>query len=128
MIKANELRVGNWVYDKRKRSNNTVDAYDFNDVFLNDNIDLVIEFFNPIELTDEIVKKFGFDFRLLTKYIGYYSPTVNGRSIRIWEKGKDCFCYSPNDFEAVNLMYVHQLQNLYFALMCEELQGFLYGK
>jgi len=66
----------------------------------------------PIELTEEWLLKFGFEaengypFKMLFGYI----------KIR---NGKWFFKYYSFDIE---LLYVHQLQNLYFALTREELQ------
>ena len=76
----------------------------------------------PITLTEEWLKKFGFDFSVDTWYL-------NG--VAIWEteccgaKGNEeiGFFYELRDVGMMdmNIKYVHQLQNLYFALTGKEL-------
>lgn len=85
----------------------------------------IIDFIQPIPLTEEWLLKFGFehhkadksDVYKLNKFI--YAVYVNEGKF----KGKRFFNVlniSFKDFE--RLKYVHQLQNLYFALTGEELK------
>jgi len=106
-MKANELRIGNWIDYK-----NTVCQYDASDFWEAENNTQFLELFvKPIPLTEEWLLKFGFKsvngypFKMLCGYI----KIRNG----IW-----FFKYYNLDIE---LKYVHQLQNLYFALIGEEL-------
>jgi hypothetical protein len=107
-MKANELRINNWVY---WNSDN-----DFYTPFLIEDFKELkyFDLFKPIPLTEEWLLKFGFkedigeperffnDFISLTKY-GIH---------RVIE-------YNGFDF---TITYAHELQNLYFALTKTELQ------
>jgi hypothetical protein len=114
-MKAEELRLGNLVSNMNPRHNDSIltiesigDNHEVN-VFYRKYLLSELE---PIPLTEEWLLKFGFH-----KYKGDNS---------------DCFL---NDFETScnrelffwkgtyiqNIKYVHQLQNLYFALTGEEL-------
>lgn len=73
----------------------------------------------PIVITDKILKKFGLE---INKYGGYLYQEV-------YQAGK-LFIFVINSFQTqmgdwdyveVEIKYVHQLQNLYFALTGEEL-------
>ena len=76
----------------------------------------------PIPLTKEWLLKFGFDFSVDTWYL---------KGVAIWEteccdaKGNEeiGFFYELRDVGMMDMhiKYVHQLQNLYFALTGEEL-------
>jgi len=72
-----------------------------------------IEYLQPIPITEEWLLKFGFEEqdRVFHNQIALY-------------KGNECFNYNASFFEHdnfVSIEYVHQLQNLYFALTGEEL-------
>lgn len=72
---------------------------------------------SPIPLTEQWLIKFGFEKRGMSYILssGYGTFVINK-----WADGKLMFTniVLVNSFE---LKYVHQLQNLYFALMGEEL-------
>jgi hypothetical protein len=78
----------------------------------------VSEMILGIPLTEEWLLKFGFTFRKDTGFIGWYSQPVFGESIRVFliENG-----YFKFHSATTVIKYVHQLQNLYFALTNEEL-------
>ena len=121
-MKANELRIGNWY--KSVKWNRSVqcelsDLYDlcaksdgsYNDPPIN-------EMFEPIPLTEEWLLKFGFEgnsiFGANIKYkIGYFE---------VWYFGEpDRYMLENLKNMRVYIEYVHQLQNLYFALTGTEL-------
>lgn len=120
-MKANELRVGNHYYyhivdelDKRKEWDEIciIDAADIE--FLVENPD--DKDFKPIPLTDKILEKCGF-----AKYGDKYgtkcgstillltSPNTMGE----WQK---CFCWVYDNYKFTEVHFLHQLENLYFAL------------
>lgn len=127
-MKSTELRIGNYVNAIDRRTN----------IHLPTNIPLKvlqIEIFNcevlqtdknpateekwikisncdlsPIPLTEEWLIKFGFE-------IKNYSYTNSH-----YVKGKFGFDLTTFEYKGIKLKYVHQLQNLFFALTCEELQ------
>lgn len=122
MINANELRIGNIVYDEDKTEMyiaglwpvNEGKQYNFKDSAGNSgNINLL----SPIPSTEEVLLKCGFG-KIVGRFI-YKEITIvfknNYINILIdW-------CLDPiAQFESGSL-YLHQLQNLYFALTGQEL-------
>lgn len=122
---SSELRIGNIV--------NTSDYINLEVLGISSiNVGLKLEYtkfisvnideLKPIPLTKEWLLKFGFDFSIDTWYL-------NG--VAIWEteccdaKGNEeiGFFYELRDVGMMdmNIKYVHQLQNLYFALTGKEL-------
>lgn len=114
-MKANELRIGNYfIYDNRV--NEVLSIYinfgKYRITFKNENKSKLVENCNPIPLTEEWLLRFGFE-----KVIDGYE--FNNYHIDI-EKIRPYFGYSWQDYRTP-IDYVHQLQNLYFALTGEEL-------
>ena len=115
-MEAKELRIGNYVEN------------DIGDFILIDRDTLPfivtkwIKCHHPILLTEEWLVKFGF-------VKNYYNDILNITGY--WNKEKDCgidleqneiFVYRLNGRKrTLGIVYVHQLQNLYFALTNEEL-------
>jgi hypothetical protein len=107
MIKSNELRVGSTVLyiERIVTIKNAVELY--NAIDRSTNI-----LYEPIPLTHEILKKCGFEkyepmmYRLKS---GWHWIALDINSIYI------------NGRQSVLVNYLHQLQNLYFALTGEEL-------
>jgi hypothetical protein len=113
MIQANELRIGNWVRIRESDTKVQVEAYMLN----------VSELSNcqPIPLTPEILEKCGFE-RLTHKTEGGYKSSIYSY------RGKYSFTVFFDDgklsvsfWQGNEKQYLHQLQNLYFALTGEEL-------
>jgi hypothetical protein len=105
-MEANELRIGNWVrwnYEESSEGNvyPVEYGYELDDIKNNPNI------VKPIPLTEEWLIKFGFD-------------EQNKTELGFWNNG-DAIYFSFGSEYDVKLEYVHQLQNLYFALKGEEL-------
>lgn len=134
MIQANELRVGNLVeanspmMQVKEITEHTVGLYmpgSEADSFFYD-----IEQINPIPLSPEILEKFGFK-EVFTK--DWYSIRINDESY-LYSNPRDGFGLTiENKDEETNtdieelfiqlphIKYLHQLQNLIFALCGEEL-------
>ena len=118
-MKANELRIGNYVYDTLGKVNKIdLEAITY----------IVKEPHNqvkPIPLTEEWLLKFGF-----IEYIDFgvkmgtydkiplcgFTYSIHTKKVMIMHKGN-----SISHWLNINIDYVHQLQNLYFALTGEEL-------
>ena len=131
MIRANELRIGNWIeYDGRYFK-----IYSIADVFPTlDTIEFgigVVDYnnINPIPLTPEILEKCGFEKEQRSDYDGeyFYVWIKNGVDIHEGNNSKE-FNYATYvkgaqcSFKSgIGVKYLHQLQNLYFALAGEEL-------
>ena len=109
-MKANELRINNYVYLKHEDDENEVLKFDFE-------MGWNFDFIEPIPLTKEWLLKFGFE-----KEDEFLELQINDDISIIWVgylsimiQGTIGFMYESE------LIYVHQLQNLYFALIGEEL-------
>ncbi|MEI7584640.1 hypothetical protein [Runella sp.] len=122
-LRATELRIGNLieylVYDelatpKEEFVENYVDIDDLR--WLNENPD--DNFYRPMKLTEDILKRFGF-----VKTMSWtYAIELKGNLKLVYylgEKGWSIGFKSYSDFS--NLIYTHQIQNLYFALTGQEL-------
>ena len=120
MIKTNELRIGNIVFlnDKQKVWE-IMDGFDIDEMTENSTVD-------PIPLTEEWLLKFGFEKNEYTKDFRLGKYWVENRYFDSYEKSMFLFgCYQFNKIYITSnvdvLKYVHELQNLYFALTGQEL-------
>lgn len=124
-MKINEIRIGNWV-DNGEGNHYIIDTSFFIDIldFSKDNsgeTDL-----KPIPITEKWLLEFGF------KNIHNQQALINNEWVKVYSfrnieyfldgeiliKGNCCL----DSFVYLNpIKYVHQLQNLYFALTGEEL-------
>lgn len=122
-MKANELRIGNLVLIKCiSKELTAIDDYDVQPINIynlvelsNYNSDFLIK---PIQLTEEWLLNFGFEtHKTPSGNFAYYT--------------KDIFTFNTNHGWWINkfrldnqdlLKYVHQLQNLFFALTGKELE------
>lgn len=107
MIKAEEFRIGNWVYDFARKPVQiirlTKGAFPLE---------------MPIPLTHKILVQFGFTCYLNPNNTGSVIYDLNDFKI-IEHKTED---FSLRDMHSKRFTYLHQLQNLYFALTGEELE------
>jgi len=110
-MKASELRIGNLVMDGK-------DIEQVNARM----IDMLVKTeadFDSIPLTEEWLLKFGFQKSMSWTYVVELKGNLK-LVYYLGEKGWSIGFKSYSDFS--NLEYVHQLQNLYFALTGEELK------
>jgi len=109
-MKANELRIGNYVQE---------DGYGVLEIGATCLVDISVGTYKPkpIPITEEWLLKFGFN------EISFKETSDNWFRIPVDES---FLWYTLNNEFFINgigsdLKYVHQLQNLYFALTSEEL-------
>jgi hypothetical protein len=136
-MEARELRIGNYlqiddlkglaeVCTVSNMINNSISAWYYQEG-KNRRLFQCIERFKPIPLTEEWLLKLGFDNDYKPNYIGIDVKTSNCTtdfvltkpfSMGEWQK---TFCYDlvQNRFCAIE--FVHELQNLFFALTGQEL-------
>jgi len=127
MIQSKELRIGNVVLDK---DNNifTIAGISEGSVFKEgDYIGTPIEWIKPVLITEEWLLKLGFEKEK------YSSLSINFFRLKVLSHGTISFypkekgfnielgTTSGYNFGTTKIEYVHQLQNLYFALTNEEL-------
>ena len=117
-MKANELRIGNLVLNDDSIEEVTLQHLD---LLVHDNT-----YFKPIPLTEEWLLKFGFENlgeikEVSNRYVLF--NVIDGTSnFELYEYGNEYdACIDDNSIYIHELKYVHQLQNLYFALTGKEL-------
>jgi hypothetical protein len=134
-MKANELRVGNYVYGKEIETVKAIGIEGY--IWFDYKRNLLVEHCQPISLTEEWLEKFGFkawDDKKTIYTLERHIDKYNNTCFRFWlQLDKLVFDYIQNEihptesiFDDKNIIrlevkYVHQLQNLYFALTGEEL-------
>lgn len=120
-MKASELRIGNFIHTNIIQQV-SIETLDF---LLNDAIP-DMSAIQPIPLTEEWLIKFGFERSdsinkspsFFFKYVGASELHINPENGVVWiERRENVFKFN----NPVLIEYVHQLQNLYFALTGEEL-------
>ena len=116
-MRANELRIGNWVYNGKEIQVTAKQIYNTSEKLY----DLL-----PITLTEEWLLRFGFMFTKDGN--AFISPNKDAYYEDIWESLtysliENEFCVVSSSYNEFNVLikYVHQLQNLYYALTNEEL-------
>jgi hypothetical protein len=114
-MKANELRIGNWIQDGNEFEQITIDHLNC----LNSGR---CEY-DPIPLTEEWLLNFGFEKTHLFDTVLYISNTnfhisFNNSIYQLNYKENPKSQWFP---VCKDLRYIHQLQNIYFALTGEEL-------
>jgi hypothetical protein len=120
-MKANELRIGNLVKHIDKDSVFTVKGIDLLGIDCENDIESMYssyEMLYYVKLTEEWLLKFGFQKTMSWTYV---KDLVGNLELVYYlgEKGWSIGFKSYSDFP--NLKYVHELQNLYFALTGKEL-------
>lgn len=124
MIDAKELRIGNWVRTVYPINKEPFQVYPmwFKQLPTDKDNNLIVHNWEPIPLTEQWLIDFGFEkfgdnssFYLGCYEKGFIFDRYDSTQARIWWRGRYMgICQ--------RLEYVHQLQNLYFALTGEELQ------
>lgn len=111
-----ELRIGNYVYAGK---NNFVCR--FESFYGMTNFESKPDNYSPIPLTEEWLLKFGFE---KDDDVNQYwiCSELNHLIYVYYEKSRSCFAMIYNGSQFCVIQYVHQLQNLYFALTGEELE------
>ena len=117
-MNSKELRIGNLVQCKVTQHEAIIEMIDSqcSVCSLQDGL-CDLHLLEPIPLTKEWLLKLGFEYCQLKTSKRFWLPNFN---IRIFNRNsKTKVSYRNITFE--HILYVHQLQNLYFALKGEEL-------
>lgn len=136
MIKANEIRVGNWVKGIAMGLNHKIDLHFFGE--LRDD-ETMLDWYNPIPLTPEILTKCGFEKHVWNNrstkgeeyklklgddgfelFFGWYDSATKWTDAKLTGNGG----YDEGGEKDIRQLckFIHQLQNLYFALTGKELE------
>ena len=129
-MKQNEIRVDNWLIDPRPFNKDTKKFFKITDngYFKVKARDIeVAEIFEPIPLTEEILLKCGFSYRNCPPCgqdqwanMGIWSLILpSGTYLTLRGGIKDIKVIYPH---GTAILYLHHLQNLYFALTGKELE------
>lgn len=123
MIKPNELRIGNLVVKSDQIHSDSPQYGQITTVYVDKaNVDYhyPLTWYKPIPLTEEWLLKFGFRMKAgkfrLPSLSGYHFFSLQNPFMAEHDGG-----FVPSVLCEYTLKYVHQLQNLYFALTGEEL-------
>lgn len=111
-MNANELRMGNYVFDKYGNIESVFEISKYGDLYRINELDPY--YYTSIPLTDEWLLKFGF-----VKVLDY--PCFRLEGLQIEFNGFDSQWGSGLLDEKTVIKFVHQLQNLFFALKGKEL-------
>jgi hypothetical protein len=110
-MKANELRIGNWVKRKTQPDGFQIGSSSFRICELHP------KWYEPITLTKERLIEFGFSKVQFVDSNNMFLDTYVFNDITIYLKN---FVWNFG-YLRKEIKYVHQLQNLFFALTGEEL-------
>lgn len=117
-METNELRLGNFIYDKKDENLEYVyELYDLGDRISINHIDP--DLYIPVPLTEKWITHLGF------KTMPESESMINIFELdgfQLWNKNEDFseIVYLGNRYP-IEIKYVHQLQNLFFAIMGKEL-------
>jgi hypothetical protein len=132
-MKAQELRIGNWIYNGGIKSQVSYILLDDINCTIPDIEGVLNGDITPIPLTEEWLLKLGFDKKTLSPGFHCSDFRHGNKLFRIYwpfiltpDRGSSI--YLPSDTESdcyqaiINgIKYVHQLQNIYYALTGNEL-------
>lgn len=136
-MEAKELRIGNYINQGEQLGELPLNAYQIYQFSLggfisSNNIPTYYHYWKPVPLTEEWLVKFGFK-KELSSSKDYFNFILND-DYRVYENdgswnislvflgGYDGDTTEPSSHYFIKeLLYVHQLQNLYFALTGNEL-------
>ena len=111
-MKANELRIGNYVDIKH-------DEYECESFQFNFESGWNMEFVHPIPLTEEWLLKFNLN-KPTNKHPYHFKKSMVEFLHSEYQNKLKCF-YNNAPMFSFPCKYVHELQNLYFAITGEEL-------
>ena len=116
-MEAKELRIGNYYIDIDDKLTE-LSGYELYQMTIKENTEILGETeFRPIPLTEEWLLKFGFVF----DSYGEYCKGAYSLDNEYTDKGVYIFVIQKETCLDIEIKYLHQLQNLYFALTNEEL-------
>jgi hypothetical protein len=116
-MKITDFRIGNLVRDKYSKGIIKVNGITENDIFFSGNFTKEWQA-EPIPITEEWLLNFGFKKTEYNSDIIYDSELQNSTYITIDNDYSSYFMWGEY---LTSIKYVHELQNLYYALTKEEL-------
>lgn len=117
-MEAKDLRIDNWLFSELTNSYFKVTVEDLVNIYYKRDENKV----KPILLTEEILLKCGFEKCKFNTEIYYVSETLNLAQISFNNKNKTCYLDFEGTQTGVDIKYLHNLQNLFYALCQTELE------
>ncbi len=111
MIQANELRIGNWVFDEDMPNGGGNGNMEIDTLVLSD---IGMFGLRGIILTPQIMELCGFVYKDCYRLENFWFTQYDYTQIRFWING--------NYGGIIHCEFLHQLQNLYFALTGKEIE------
>lgn len=125
-MKSNELRIGNSILMNGEVVHNIgyaviMDVHQINKGVKNEYLNTVK--YEPIPLSEKRLLEFGFEpkYDSENNNIDFYSPEGGLYVVQLHVEVNDFIFYDCDGGIGVRIEYVHQLQNLYFCLVGDEL-------
>lgn len=123
MIQANELRIGNLLENRFSPENmdiwvmRKVDHTIFH-------TDIISNYYRPIPITVDLIKNCGIKIQVGDKTVGVLIELTDDTDIEInFFNEAEVRIRLPEDYISLpHIKYVHQLENLYYALTGKELE------
>ncbi len=127
-MKANEIMVGNYLQDDTGRIGRVIEFKEgyiklkmqYSTIAIHSKSGITDIDAKPIPLIPEILEKFGFKLSDGNRYYYFYIKDDLICHIHV-DNSKDCFVSYKQATIDFHILYLHQIQNLYFALTGEEL-------
>ena len=120
-MKATELRIGNLAIDTTEgfagRKNRTIEVS--HEVIYS--IACGNDYWKPVPLTEEWLERFGFELPAHSWIGDKFHLSEYGKGSKHQNGGVWVVAMNKNNAIIAEIQYVHQLQNLYFALTGQEL-------
>jgi len=120
-MEATEIRIGNYYYWMDKNEQSTMQVYlsDFCDLYEGQD---KIERWIPIDIDKTWLEKFGFEITYESRYRKIYEHKVEKAiGFEIHETDPERMLDLKFYIHPIKLKYVHELQNLYYALTGNEI-------
>ena len=125
-ISVNELRAENWIlgeeihlYNQNIHSNGYTKITAYGIYMLSENPELAAKY-NPIPLTPDLLLACGFEPQYDEDIVWHELELRAGPLLTEGDKNGKCEVFF-DCFEKIRVQHLHQLQNLYFALVGKEL-------
>lgn len=124
-MEANELRIGNYYRQLVLGDVVRVDLFTFSEWYssIRCGDDSTGDYMMPIPITEEWLVKLGFDY--IKNHKEYHNRGINEGAYhlkRVGDAFNRWYLYHKEKMITSNIRFIHQLQNLYFALTGIELE------
>ena len=121
MLDPKEVRAGNWVLKITGTDTNTKSFYEYKPIALDEYYYPFAKVCFPIKLSSTILGKSGFQHEFGDWYKNLPSELIEGGLPFLRYKHKEKSWYIKDMKLPAQPVYLHQLQNLYYALTGQEL-------